>query len=90
MSQITFNPVQYGWVCPLCGHAHSPAMVTCFCASAAAAKVTKTTDTAGTPYPGVTVRATTPTADAGCLGAPFCSKGCCGPQARTADTEATP
>jgi hypothetical protein len=55
---ITFNPpVQYGWVCPLCGHAHSPAMVTCFCASAAAAKVTKTTDT-GIAYPGVTVRAT--------------------------------
>jgi hypothetical protein len=29
-------------------------------------------------------------ADSGCLGAPFCSKGCCGPQARTADAEATP
>ena len=57
MSQMNFNPVQYGWVCPLCGYAHSPHMVTCFCASAAV-KVTKTADT-GTPYPGVTIRTVT-------------------------------
>ena len=54
MSYITFKPpVQYGWVCPLCGFAYAPNMVKCFCNSAAA-KVTKTTDT-GTYYPNVTV-----------------------------------
>jgi len=58
---VTFNPpVQYGWVCPLCGHAHSPAMMTCACASVAAAKVIRTTDT-GTPYPGITIRGNTNT-----------------------------
>ena len=55
MRQMSFNPVQYGWVCPLCGYAHSPHTVTCFCKSADV----KTTDTGTRPYPGVTVRTDT-------------------------------
>ena len=55
MSQFTFNaPVQYGWVCPLCGKAQSPFTPTCFCDGAGAKEIKTVPDTGtGTSHYGV-------------------------------------
>jgi hypothetical protein len=50
------NPVmQHGWMCPNCKTAHSPSIMTCPISQTVRLTGTDT----GTPYPGVTIRATT-------------------------------
>jgi len=51
------NPVmQHGWMCPNCLTAHSPSVMTC--PFSQTVRLTGTGTDTGTPYPGVTIRAT--------------------------------
>jgi hypothetical protein len=55
------NPVmQHGWMCPNCKTAHSPSVMTCPISQTVRLTGTDT----GTPYPGVTIGATTAQEDA--------------------------
>ena len=61
------NPVmEHGWMCPNCKTAHSPSVMTCPFSQTVRLTGTSTgtapsipTTAAGTPYPGVTIRAIT-------------------------------
>jgi hypothetical protein len=66
MTYITNPVMQHGWMCPNCLTAHSPSVMTCPFSQTVRLTGTSTgtapsipTTAAGTPYPGVTIRAIT-------------------------------